>query len=172
MSDKQKKLVAAITAAMKAQGISQQTLGRKSGVSQSVISAAILGKCDPKEEKWRLICETLGLDYDQIVDGPQIPMSSHDGETITPSANESDARSIEREAATVTSEETRGTNVPLGEESEDLELNEDERRLLGITARYLAGNLKEDIRKGMDISLEDLHALLTICKRMQEASEA
>lgn len=71
MSDKQARLVAAIADAMEAQGISQNTLGRKSGVAQSMISAAILGKYELKEEKWRLLCEALGLDYDQIVDAPE-----------------------------------------------------------------------------------------------------
>ena len=42
---------------------------------------------------------------------------------------------------------------------------------MDVTARYLAGHLKEDVRKGMDISLEDLHTLLTVCKRMQAAAE-
>ena len=40
-----------------------------------------------------------------------------------------------------------------------------------MAARYTAGHLKEDIRKGMDISLEDLYTLMTFCKRMQEAAE-
>lgn len=67
MSTKQARLVAAITDAMEAKMISQNTLGRKSGVAQSMISAAILGKYDLKEEKWRLICEALELDYDDII---------------------------------------------------------------------------------------------------------
>lgn len=98
MSTKQARLVAAIADAMEAQGISQNTLGRKSGVSQSMISAAILGKYDLKEEKWRLLCETLGLDYDAVIDGPELPPSSPDDEST----------SLEMEAATVTAKETRG----------------------------------------------------------------
>ena len=49
--------------------------------------------------------------------------------------------------------------------------NEKERRLLDVILRYLAGHLKEDIRKGMDISLEDLYLLLDACKRMQDVVE-
>lgn len=150
MSNKQARLVAAIADAMEAQGISQNTLGRKSGVAQSMISAAILGKYELKEEKWRLLCETLRLDYDEIVEGPEV-------ETPHQSA-----------------EETRGgTAVPLSAEQETVEelaFNDEERHLLDVTARYLAGHLKEDVRKGMDISLEDLHTLLTVCKRMQAAA--
>lgn len=67
MSTKQARLVAAITDAMEAKCISQNTLGRKSGVAQSMISAAILGKYDLKEEKWRMICEALELDYDDVI---------------------------------------------------------------------------------------------------------
>ena len=67
MSNKQARLVAAISDAMAAQGFSQNNLARVSGVAQSMISAAILGKCYLKEEKWRLLCEALDLDYDEIV---------------------------------------------------------------------------------------------------------
>lgn len=155
VSTKQARLVAAITAAMEAQSISQNTLGRKSGVSQSMISAAILGKYDPKEEKWRLLCETLGLDYDAIVDDTEEPIQQTDDQ------HEDDAPD----------DETREDIRSHSEEEKDLDLNEDERRLMDITSRYLAGHLRQDIQRGMDISLEDLYALLTICKKMQEAAE-
>lgn len=62
MSNKQARLVAAIADAMQAQGFSQNSLARVSGVAQSMISAAMLGKYDLKEEKWRLLCEALALD--------------------------------------------------------------------------------------------------------------
>ena len=172
MSNKQARLVAAIADAMEAQGISQNTLGRKSGVAQSMISAAILGKYDLKEEKWRLLCEALGLDYDEIVEGPEVetPHQSAAADSF-PSRG-----SLEGEEEILPSEETRGgTAVLLSAEQtqeEDMALNEEERYLLCVTARYLAGHLKEDIRKGMDISLEDLHTLLTVCKRMQAAAES
>lgn len=156
MSTKQARLVAAITDAMEAKMISQNTLGRKSGVAQSMISAAILGKYDLKEEKWRLICEALELDYDDIIADEE---PSETAEAAAPSPEIGGG----------------GTAVPLSEtteQEEDLILNEEERRLMDVTARYLAGHLKEDVRKGMDISLEDLHTLLTVCKRMQAAAES
>lgn len=55
---------------------------------------------------------------------------------------------------------------------ETLDFNQEEKRLLDVVARYIAGHLKEDIRKGMDISLEDLYTLLDVCKRMQSVAEA
>lgn len=58
-----------------------------------------------------------------------------------------------------------------GDQTEDVALSDEERNDLAVTARYLAGHLKEDVRRGMDISLEDLHALLTVCKNMQNAAE-
>lgn len=88
MSGKQARLVAAVSDAMAAQNFSQNNLARASGVSQSMISAALLGKYDPKEEKWRLICETLALDYDEIIADIEVPSMSPCGE----------ATSIEREA--------------------------------------------------------------------------
>ena len=69
MTRKHRLLKAAVMAAMAEQQISQNTLARKCGVGQSMISAAFLDKYELKEEKWRLICEALGLDYDAIVDG-------------------------------------------------------------------------------------------------------
>lgn len=186
MSTKQARLVAAITAAMEAKMISQNELSRKTGISQGAISTAILGKYNPKEEKWRLICEALELDYDDII---------------------ADAEPSETAEAAAPYPEIGGdTAVPLSKEQEpeeDLVLNDEERRrhevglrptsdsdclqsqseacdgrdvwrgpMMDVTARYLAGHLKEDVRKGMDISLEDLHTLLTVCKRMQDAAES
>ena len=108
MSNKQARLVAAIEDAMDAQGISQNTLGRKSGVAQSMISAAILGKYDLKEEKWRLLCEALGLDYDEIVEGPEVetPHQSAAADSF-PSRG-----SLEGEEEILPSEETRGGAQP------------------------------------------------------------
>lgn len=92
MSTKQARLVAAITDAMEAQMISQNTLGRKSGVAQSMISAAILGKYDLKEEKWRLICEALELDYDEIIADPE-PSEPAEAAAPSPEIGGGDSRS-------------------------------------------------------------------------------
>lgn len=71
VSTKQARLISAVADAMLAQNFSQGNLARASGVSQSMISAALCGKYNLKEEKWRLICETLALDYDQVIADPE-----------------------------------------------------------------------------------------------------
>lgn len=157
VTNKQGRLISAIADAMLTQNFSQNNLARASGVSQSMISAALCGKYGLKEEKWRMICETLALDYDQIIADPE-PETEAEAEPVSPS---------DRQCG--------GEPAPQPDEgddqTEDAALNEEERNLLAVTARYLAGHLKEDIRKGMDIGLEDLHTLLTVCKNMQNAAE-
>jgi hypothetical protein len=82
------------------------------------------------------------------------------------------------ELAGAVSEDSRvGADVPVApviEQGEDdpLVFNADERRVLDVTSRYLVRHLKEDIRKGIDMPLEDLYILLDVCKKMQAAAEA
>lgn len=81
VTNKQARLVAAIADAMEIQSFSQNGLAKASGVAQSMISAAMLGKYDLKEEKWRLLCETLALDYDDIIADQDIHMDVTDNQT-------------------------------------------------------------------------------------------
>ena len=150
MTEKHKRLACAVNDAMLAKDYSTKHLAAFAGCSPSVISNALSGKYDMREERWRMVCESLGLDYDEIIKDPEpeeIPVE----ETASSAENE-DSHSAEPE--------------------EDLPLNDEERSTLAVAARYMAGHLKEDIRKGMDISLEDLYTLMTFCKKMQEADES
>lgn len=126
-------------------------------VPKSMISAALCGKYNLKEEKWRLICETLALDYDQVVADPESEPQEK-AESVSPSENSRGVDAVQQPDED-------------DDQAEDDDPNEEERNVLAVTARYLAGRLKEDIRKGMNISLEDLHTLLTVCKNMQNAAE-
>ena len=149
MTGKHKRLACAVNDAMLAKDFTTKHLAAFAGCSASVINNALSGKYDMREERWRLVCENLGLDYDEIIKDPEpeeIPV-------------EETARSAENE------------DSPSAEPEEDLHLNEEERSTLAVAARYMAGHLKEDVRKGMDISLEDLYTLMTFCKKMQEAAE-
>lgn len=112
-----------------------------------MISAALLGKYDLKEEKWRLICEALAIDYDIIVSGPE-PI--HD----TPAAPMQE--DIEEPAEDT--EEAPG-------------INDDEKHVMDIVARYLARKLAEDIRTGTDLGLDELYHLLSMCKKAQEIAQ-
>lgn len=149
MTEKHKRLACAVNDAMLAKDYSTKHLAAFAGCSHSVINNALSGKYDMREERWRLVCENLGLDYDEIIKDPEpeeIPVE----ETASSAENE---------------------DSPSAEPEEDLHLNEEERSTLAVAARYMAGHLKEDIRKGMDISLEDLYTLMTFCKKMQDAAE-
>ena len=149
MTEKHKRLACAVNDAMLAKDYSTKHLAAFAGCSPSVISNALSGKYDMREERWRLVCENLGLDYDEIIKDPEpedIPVE----ETASSAENE---------------------DSPSAETEEDLSPNDEERSTIAVAARYMAGHLKEDIRKGMDISLEDLYTLVTFCKKMQEADE-
>ena len=67
MSKKQACLIAAVKDAMEAQGIKGVDLARASGQSASMISMALSGSGQMKDEKWRLVCDFLHLDFDEIV---------------------------------------------------------------------------------------------------------
>ena len=93
MSTKQARLIAAVRDAMEAQGVKGVDLARATGHSAGTISMAISGKGQIRDEKWRLICEHLHLDYDEIVS--DLPAQAEDtdaGEqatkTDTPSPRE------------------------------------------------------------------------------------
>lgn len=167
MTAKHARLASAVADAMLSKDYSTKHLAAFAGCSSSTISNALSGKYDMREERWRLVCENLGLDYDEIIKDPEpeLPPASPCGEST----------SLEREAQAEPAAETGCTAVLLSEDrqetEEDLPLNDEERSTLAVAARYMAGHLKEDIRKGMDISLEDLYTLMTFCKRMQEAAE-
>lgn len=171
MTKKHARLAAAVNEAMQAQGFTQKQVATSAGITSSALCQALSGKYDIKEERWRMICENLGLCYESVIADPEETASS-----VSPQAAASsigDGASMRKEADD-SSEETRGgTAVPLSvEETEAETFSEDERRLFDVVMRYIAGHLKEDIRKGMDISLEDLYILLDVCKKMQAAAEA
>lgn len=67
MSSKHARLVAAVVDAMEAQGFTQKQVATMGGCTQSMLSQAINQGVTMKDERWRLICEGLGLDYDDIV---------------------------------------------------------------------------------------------------------
>ena len=156
MTAKHARLASAVADAMLAQGFTTKQVATFAGCTSSAISSALSGKYDLREERWKLICENLGLDYDEIIKDPEpeLPPTSPCGEST----------SLERDAQAQPAAEIGGggTAVPVT----SIHVGD-----LALAARYMAGHLKEDIRKGMDISMEDLYTLMTFCKRMQEAAE-
>ena len=172
MTTKHARLASAVADAMLAQGFTQKQVATAAGITQSALCQALSGKFDIKEERWKMICENLGLCYEDVIADPVEEAAS----SVSPQAAASsigDGASMRKEADASYEETRGGTAVPLSmEETEAETFSEDERRLFDVTMRYIAGHLKEDIRKGMDISLEDLYILLDVCKKMQAVAEA
>ncbi|MGN1369544.1 MAG: helix-turn-helix domain-containing protein [Aristaeellaceae bacterium] len=159
MSNKQARLVAAIADAMEAQGISQSALGRKTGVPQSMISAAMLGKYDLKEEKWRMICEALALDYDEII---------ADTETVEA---EAPGQACEQEDEQETEDVPEDVMDDLPEDAvEDVpdDLLERSKRCIDVVTRYIVRKLREDVSKGTDMPLDELYILLDVCSSAEK----
>lgn len=152
MTTKQARLVAAVSDAMAAQNFSQNNLSRVSGVGQSMISAALLGKYDLREEKWRMICEALAVDYDDIVRDP-VPEEQLE-------ANDEVRQDQQFVSALRELQKDRMETVDVHE-----------KYVMGVVSRYLARKLAEDIRTGTDMSLDELYHLLSICKSAQEIAQ-
>lgn len=147
MTAKHARLAAAVADAMAAQNFSQNNLSRVSGVGQSMISAALLGKYDLKEEKWRMICEALALDYDGIIADP------------------------EPERIPVEDPSDPADDIVEPAEEEIDHMDDEEKHVLELAGRYMAAKLREDISRGTDMSLEDLFHLLSLCKKAQEMTQ-
>lgn len=135
MSTKQARLIAAVRDAMEAQGVKGVDLARATGHSAGTISMAISGKGQIRDEKWRLICEHLHLDFDEIV--ADIPAQAED---------------------TDAGEQAIKT-APLPREDY-------ETFCLAVYARKC---LEEDIKRGIDMSFNNLRDLvLAIIRRVPD----
>ena len=163
MSSKHARLVAAVVDDMEAQGFTQKQVATMGGCTQSMLSQAINQGVTMKDERWKLICEGLGLDYDEIV--ADLPAER---ERFTLRKETPAVKTENRQAAPVKNF-GGATDVPLS----DTHTTEDDEaaRANRVLTSYLAGHLKEDVRKGMDIPLEDLYILLDTCKKMLHATE-
>lgn len=161
MTKKHARLAAAVNDAMLQKDLTLKQMAATIGIPASSLGNALSGKYDMREDRWRMACEALGLRYDDVIADPV-----EDPVLIAP---------VDELAGAVSEDSRDGADVPVppvieSAEDEPLELNADERRVLDVTSRYLVRHLKEDIRKGMDMPLEDLYILLDVCKKMQEAA--
>lgn len=66
----QQVLTDAIRTAAENQGIKQAELARVAGTSAGNVSYAMACKSNMSEEKWRLICEHVGVDFDEAMRFP------------------------------------------------------------------------------------------------------
>lgn len=130
---KQEKLIAAVRAAQTAGGYQQKDLARMAGTSQGNLSAALSGKYGMSEEKWRLLCESLMLDYDVIVaddpPAPARPITEGEKQMVHP------VDMLAEKTAAVTKEAL-------------------------VVSDYIASKLEDDLRGGTQMQLEDIRVLL------------
>lgn len=61
------RLQAAVADAAAARGMTGKQMGMHAGCTGSMVSHALHGRYNLPEEKWRMLCEALKLDYDEIV---------------------------------------------------------------------------------------------------------
>ena len=67
MGDRQKRLIETIQDAMFARGITGGQMAAAIGTSHGYWSQAMNGKTNMQEEKWRIACEKLEMDYDKLI---------------------------------------------------------------------------------------------------------
>lgn len=141
MSNKQIRLISAVKDAMERRGVNGAELARHLGVTNSMVSIALAGKSSLREERWKMACEYLNIDYDDIVN--DLPGVSQDSEEDN-DGKHAMANDIPSQLATsAETEKLRSDNM--------------------ILAAYAKKHLSEDIKNGMDIGIWDLRILLNAC---------
>ena len=151
MGNKQAALIAEVKSAMDDQGVTMTELARVSGSSLSGMSNALAGRSQMREERWRICCEHLGLDYDEIV-------------------NNYPGRGTAKKTTTQATEEE--TKMPENNENEIEMLKHEVARMhedCKVLAAYATMHLVEDVKAGMDIRLQDLRILLNAVGMYVEA---
>lgn len=157
-SNQHARLVAAVSDAKEAQGFNWKQIATMGGVQQSAISNAINNGVQIKEERWRMICEGLGLDYDEIIAEPETPTPSlHEGESHCEPAPEAKINiGEEREKAL---DKLKGL-VTIKADGESLFL----------LAMYAEGRLADDIEAGMKVDPMKLWAILDALRIIKQAT--
>ena len=156
MTEKQERLIRAIRGAQEAGGYMQKQLAAMACTSPGTLSYALSGQGTMSEEKWRLLCEGLALDYEAIMaeDKPKrFTFADTPGETPhhMPEAAVQENPVEEAPVAYVNAEKVRA----------------DLAREADVVAKYLAGKLREDLTSGTDMALEDVYTLMSWVKSLQ-----
>lgn len=152
------RLVAAVTDAKEAQGFNWKQIATMGGVSQGTISSAINAGVHMKEERWRLICEGLGLDYDEIIAAP---------ETAAPSLPEGESHCEPAPEVKVNLEEER--EKVLDKQKGLVTIKADSESLF-LLAMYAEGRLANDIEAGMKVDPMKLWAILDALRIIKQAT--
>lgn len=155
------KLRNVVQMALETRGYTQKELAAKIGITASMISAALAGKAQMKEERWRMACELLGLDYDEIM-GYKVPV-----ETIAPAEAEEETALDEAQ----TPAETANPVNPAKDQADD---GIDQRMVdnIRIMCAYVEGKILEDIKRGgWSPDMDRLRGLLDAVCDLRDAVE-
>lgn len=159
MNSKHARLVAAVSDAKEAQGFTWKQIATMGGVSQGTISSAINSGVTMKDERWKLICEGLGLDYDEIIAPPDL--SEHRSDV---------AMQVQKqpEAPTETIQEDQPCEPP--KEGAGITTIQAESESLFLLAMYAEGRIAADIETGMKVDPMKLWAILDALRTIKKAT--
>lgn len=153
---KQEKLIKAIKEAQEAGGYQQKQLAQMACTSPGTVCSALSGKGNMSDEKWRLLCEGLAIDFDAIVaeDKPKRFTLTETPEETPPPAPDPDAQECH-------AKEVQAEPISIQPLRADLAREAD------VVARYLAGKIREELSNGTDMPLDDVYTLLSWVKSLQ-----
>lgn len=162
MSSKHARLVAAVSDAKEAQGFTWKQIATMGGVTQGTISSVINQGVTMKDERWKLICEGLGLDYDEIVADMPVAaaLSPADAGALPEGEPLKDAAEVQQDAP-----------VCCDNAADDglLTIRAD-RDSLFLLAMYTEGRLAKDIEAGMKVDPMKLWGILDALKKIKDAA--
>lgn len=158
MSSKHARLVAAVTDAMAAQGFTQKQVATMGGCTQGMLSQAINQGVTMKDERWRLICEGLGLDYDEIVS--DLP-AERERFTLreAPAAVHAEEHHASEPAENCGEKEEPAMEEPRSSADKDN---------LFLLAMYAEGRIAKDIEEGMKVDPMKLWGILDALKKIKD----
>ena len=172
MSSKHARLVAAVADAMAAQGFTQKQVATMAGCTQSMLSQALNNGVTLKDERWKLICEGLGLDYDEIV--ADVPAErerftlEEPASSVSPQADCHLPQVGEGKERAAPVEETRGGTDVLCDAEERPAIGKQDMENLFLLAMYAEGRLAQDIESGMKVDPMKLWGILDALKKIKD----
>lgn len=167
MSSKHARLVAAVSDAKEAQGFTWKQIATMGGVTQGTISSVINQGVTMKDERWRMICEGLGLDYDEIVADMPVATAS----SVSPQADCHLPHPGEGKETAAKVQQDAPVCCDTAADDGLLTIRAD-RDSLFLLAMYTEGRLAKDIEAGMKVDPMKLWGILDALKKIKDSTLA
>lgn len=177
-----KNLQEAVRLAISAAGYTQKEVAAKINITEGALSMALKGKTGMREERWRMVCEMLGLDFDELMGYKEPSAPEADEEDVfapLPEFQELEEDEAQEkkaaEKAPTEMQTPKETAAPVNpaevnpaEEEQDVDPRL--RDNLRILCAYAEGHIMEDIRRGgWDCDLDKLRGLLDAVCDLRDA---